>query len=206
MELRDEFRGIVPVSRPTGAQQHHIAGANRQVRRGALEMIRSNHKVDRQDVETDQARDVEKYAAAENRLNRVDREPFDAAHVFLNAGGFLSAVQLAVAGIMAERIDVRAGVRAQGNGFGRRARAALMHLLAMLLAETVQKRRVQRKMRDPDEVRLGQIDRATAGDPGEKFIDSGQATSLLAILARRRIARLSQGLASFLARLRQIAV
>ena len=85
---------------------------------------------------------------------------------------------------MAQRIDVRADVRAQGDGFSGRARSARIHVFAVLLAQAVEIGRMQRIVRHAGEIRLRQIDGAAAVDPAEKFGECGQVSSLLMIFIR----------------------
>ena len=95
-------------------------------------------------------------------------------------------------------------MRAQGDGFRSGTGAGRMHALAMFFAQTVQVGRVQRIVRDADEIGLRQIDGAARRNAGKELSECGQFTSLLVIFIRRSIH--VEGAPGFIAGFFQIGV
>ena len=100
-------------------------------------------------------RDVQEDAAPEDGSHGVDRQALQAAGVGLR--DFAAIVQLAVAREMAERVDVRAHVAAEGERFRCRASARGRDVLAVLFHQAEQVRRMHGMMRHADEIRLGEV-------------------------------------------------
>ena len=156
-DLRDELSGVLPILRPAGAQQDDIAGADFHVlgARGGFEMLGCNYKVNGENVAMVETGDIEENAAAEDRGDGVDGKAFNAAGIGL--GDFAAIVQLAVAREVAESVDVGADVATQREGFGGGTAANGGDVLAVLLNQAEQVRRMHGVMRHADEIGLSEI-------------------------------------------------
>ena len=102
----------------------------------------------------------------------------DAAAVGLHRGHLVAAEQAAAAGEMAERVDVRADVRAERDRVGGGAVADRADELAVLLYQAVQERRMRGMVRHADEVGLGEVIDLRAGERVEERRHAGGFPSL----------------------------
>src|SRR4029077_14577267 len=99
--------------------------------------------------------DVQQDAAPENRSDRVDRQALESAGIGL--GDFAAILELAMTREMTERVDMRAHVATESKSLGCRACARGGHIVAMLLDQAEQVRRMYGMMRHADEVRLCEV-------------------------------------------------
>ena len=139
-DLRDELLRIGEIPRPPGPDQDDVALADLDAR-GAGQVVGRDRVIVGQRLG---AGDVQQHAAAEDRRDRVDRMPLQAAGVRLRVRRLFAAVELAAAREMAERVDMRAHVTAHRDRVGRRAVAGRSDVFAVLFHQAVQERRMRR--------------------------------------------------------------
>jgi len=178
VNFRDESRRVVPVTRPSGADQRDVPVPDFHARSCRIQVLRGDDKIPGQDVNARNLRDIQQHAAPEERLDFVDRMAFQTGRVCLESRDFLSAEQLAIAGEMAQRVDVRADMCAQRQTFGRRTGAARIHIIAVLFVQSVKKRRMRRVVRNASVIGLGEVDRAAVSDCRDEVGNGGHATSV----------------------------
>jgi hypothetical protein len=120
-----------------------------------------------------QSGDIEQDSAAQNGSEGVDREAGEPGGLGLERSGVLAPVKAAVAGKMAQGVDVSPHVSAQGESFGGGAIALGPDVLAVLFHHPEQERRMAGVVRHAGEVGLGEIEDASAGKKIEQGGHSG---------------------------------
>ena len=161
MQAIDVPAGVVPVAGPAGAHQNDVPGGDRDV--GAvcrpLEMVGVDDKVVGQCLQALGGGDIEQDAAAEDRLDGIDMVHRQAGRVRLATNGVVPAVQFSVQRKVAQRVDVRSDMPAEGERIRGRA-DSVPGGLAVSLAQAVHERRVVRVVGHAGVVRLRQINDA----------------------------------------------
>jgi hypothetical protein len=97
--LGNELRRIVPMARPSGAENRHVAGLDGYA--GKIQMPGCDDKILRQSVNSFELRDVEQNTATEDGLDSVHGMALETGHIILDASDFLAAKELSVAGEVA---------------------------------------------------------------------------------------------------------
>src|SRR3569623_365927 len=176
MYFGDKCPRIVPIARPAGADQHDVARADFGVR--CVQMVRRHDKILRQYFQPDDLRNINEHATPEDRRDCIDRVPLEARYITLHVRDVLSAKELSITREVAERVDMRAHVRAQRNRLRSRAAAAGIHIIAVLLVQPVEKARKRRMVRHPCVIRLREINHTAVLNGGEKIVYVGHETSV----------------------------
>jgi hypothetical protein len=153
-------------------------------------VIRRNRKISRQRV-TVRLRlhfggDVQQHAAPKDGRDSVDTELAESAVIALHGRGLNPAVQLSVAGEVAERIDVRAHMSAERNGIRRGAGVAFPQHVAVFACEAEQIRRMRREMRHAHEVGLRQIVNRVPPDQIKQFAHRRRPSACVLVAWRMR--------------------
>jgi len=123
-----------------------------------------NFEIRRQRIHARVPRSVEQDTAANNRRHGVDGMRAEALLMRLGGCRLDAAEQLAAARKMTQGVNVRTHVAAQCQRIRRGTVSRRTDVLAVLLHQSEQKRRMRRVVRHAGKVGLRQIEDARAGD------------------------------------------